>query len=128
LRRAYHVAKANTQAGLNDLGITPMQASAVMAIHRAGRLSQAELGRAIGMPPANVHGLVARMVALKLVTTTAHPTDQRQLLVTLARAGTRRAEEIARVTAASADRTLEPLSANERATLLELLRRVAAGE
>jgi DNA-binding MarR family transcriptional regulator len=125
LRRAYHIAKANTGAALNDLGITPMQAAAIMAVRRAGSLSQAELGRAIGMPPANVHGLVARLVKLHLVVTQPHPTDQRQVSVALAPAGLQHAERIATSSAAAQETTLAPLEPAEREVLIALLARIA---
>jgi DNA-binding MarR family transcriptional regulator len=125
LRRAYHIAKANTGAGLRDVGITPMQAAAVMAIHRAGTLSQAELGRAIGMQPANVHGLVARLQKRGLAVTAPHPADARQVLVSLAPAGRAQAAQIAALSAAAQEATLAPLDAHERATLIALLARIA---
>lgn len=125
MRRAYHIAKANTGAGLRDLDITPMQAAAVMAVKRAGTLSQAELGRAIGMQPANVHGLVARLHKRGLIETAPHPADARQVLVSLAAAGRQQAAQIAALSAAAQDATLAPLDPRERETLIALLARIA---
>ncbi len=125
MRRAYHIAKANTGAGLRDLGITPMQAAAVMAVHRAGTLSQADLGRAIGMQPANVHGIVARLQKLGLAETTPDPADARHVLVSLAPAGRDQAAHVAALSAAAHDATLAPLDAHERDTLIALLSRIA---
>ncbi len=125
MRRAYHVAKANTGRVLSDLGITPMQAAAVMAVRRAGTLSQAELGRAIGMPPANVHGLVARLVKLDLIATSPHPVDARQVCIALSPAGSEQAERIAHASAIAHETTLAPLSPEQRETLIALLSRLA---
>jgi DNA-binding MarR family transcriptional regulator len=125
LRRAYHRAKGNTTRVLKDLGITPMQAACVMTLHRRGTISQAELGREIGMEPANVHGLVARLRKHSLVEIDAHPTDQRQVRIGLSAAGERYAERIARLTAQSAEETLQPLAPGERETLMMLLGRIA---
>jgi DNA-binding MarR family transcriptional regulator len=127
LRRAYHLAKNNTSEGLRDIGVTPMQASAIMALRRDGPLSQAMLGRAIGMEPANVHGLVARLRKQRLVRAAPHPTDQRSLCITLTAAGERHASAIAHISAASAEATLQPLSPDERVVFLALLRRIASG-
>jgi len=124
LRRAYSVAKANTSAGLRELGITPMQAAAMMALRRAGTMSQAELGRAIGMERANIHGLVARMQKLEIVATAPDPTDARQVRIVLSAAGMRHTDEIARASAASAETTLAPLTTDERATLIALLGKI----
>ncbi len=125
MRRAYHIAKANTSAGLRDLGITPMQAAAVMAVRRAGTLSQAELGRALGMPPANVHGLIARLQKLGMIETAQHPLDARQVLVSLAAPGRERAAQIAALSLAAHDATLAPLAPHEREALIALLARIA---
>jgi MarR family transcriptional regulator, lower aerobic nicotinate degradation pathway regulator len=125
LRRAYHRAKANTTRLLRDLGVTPMQAATVMTLHRRGALSQADLGRAIGMEPANVHGLVARMKKQALIDVEEHPTDQRQVVVALSREGERQAGAIAALSLQSATETLEPLTPAERDHLMALLARIA---
>ena len=125
LRRAYYRAKGNTTRLLKDVGITPMQAATVMTLHRRGPLSQAELGRAIGMEPANVHGLVARLKKQSLVDVEPHPTDQRQVRVALSLQGEQQAGAIARLSLASAAETLEPLTPAERDRLMELLARIA---
>ena len=44
--------------------------AALQAIARHGELSQAGLGHAIGMEPANVHGLVARLQKKGLISAT----------------------------------------------------------
>jgi DNA-binding MarR family transcriptional regulator len=127
LRRAYHRAKGNTTRLLKDLGITPMQAATVMTLHRRGPLSQADLGRAIGMEPANVHGLVARLRKQLLIDVEPHPTDQRQVRVTLSPLGERQAGTIAELSLQSATDTLAPLTPAERDQLMELLGRIALG-
>jgi DNA-binding MarR family transcriptional regulator len=109
---------------LKGLGITPMQAATIMTLHR-GPLSQADLGRAIGMEPANVHGLVARLKKQDLINVEAHPTDQRQVRVALSAAGERSAATLALLSAQSAEDTLERLTPSERDTLMELLSRIA---
>ena len=126
MRRAYHIAKNNTGVALHAIGVTPMQAAAVMALRRGGALTQAALGRAIGMEPANVHGLVARLRKAGMVDSVPHPSDQRAVRIALSAAGERHAADIARLSAASAETTLAPLSPDERATLLALLGRIAA--
>jgi DNA-binding MarR family transcriptional regulator len=128
LRRAYHRAKANTTRLLKDLGITPMQAATVMTLHRRGPLSQADLGRAIGMEPANVHGLVARLRKQLLIDVEPHPTDQRQVRVALSAEGERHAGTIADLSLQSASDTLAPLSPAEREHLMELLGRIVLDE
>lgn len=125
LRRAYYRAKSNTTRMLKGLRITPMQAATIMTLHQQGSLSQADLGRAIGMEPANVHGLVERLKKRSLISVEAHPTDQRQVRVALSVEGERHAAEIARVSGLSAEETLEPLTPAERDHFMKLLGRIA---
>ena len=125
LRRAYHRAKFNTTQHLKRLGITPMQAATIMTLHQRGPLSQADLGRAIGMEPANVHGLVTRLKKLAFITAGAHPNDARQVIVSLSARGKRQADAIARLSAEAQLDTLAPLEPAEREQLMALLRRIA---
>jgi len=125
LRRAYHVAKANTGALLRDLDITPTQASAMMALAREGALSQADLGRFIGMEPGNVHGLVTRLKALRFVKLQSHPDDQRKTRVLLSASGERCAAKLVALTSRSSEHTLAVLDRDERTTFIRLLRRIA---
>ena len=83
---------------MKGIGVTPMQAATLMTLHR-GALSQADLGRAIGMEPANVHGLVARLKKLEFIDIEAHPTDQRQVRVALSESGERIAVKLAQLSA-----------------------------
>jgi DNA-binding MarR family transcriptional regulator len=99
-----------------------------MALRNAGTLSQAALGRAIGMERPNVHGLLARLHAMHLIETAPHPTDQRAVQIALSPTGAAHADDIARISAASASETLRPLAPAERELFLDLLARVAAGE
>ncbi len=128
LRRAYAIAKANTTARLKASGITPMQAAAIMALRRDGAISQADLGRAIGMEPANIHGLIARLQLQKLVEVEAHPTDQRQLLVRLSTKGEKRASVVAIASDESGAETLAALTEEERHMFLTLLSRIVTSE
>ncbi len=97
-----------------------------MALRRDGALSQAALGRAIGMEPANVHGLIARLRASGMIEAVPHPTDQRSVRITLSAAGVHHADDIAQVSAAAQEATLAPLAPGEQAMLLELLGRIVS--
>lgn len=96
-----------------------------MTLQRRGALSQADLGRAIGMEPANVHGLVARLKKLDLIRVEAHPSDQRQVRVALAPAGQGCAVKLAQLSGQAAEDTLACLAPAERESLMELLSRIA---
>jgi len=128
LRRAYYVAKANTGALLKALNITPTQASAVMALAREGSLSQAQLGRAIGMEPGNVHSLLSRLKGLGYIKLVADADDQRQVRVVLSKAGERNAAQLAALTKQSSGQTLSVLTVKEQELFVALLKRVAMTE
>lgn len=125
LRRAYYVAKANTGALLKELNVTPTQASAIMALAREAMLSQAQLGRVIGMEPGNVHGLVTRLKALGFIKLQAHPEDQRQVRIGLTAQGRRSAERLVILTKRSSAQTLSVLTPDEQTHFMALLSRVA---
>lgn len=124
LRRAYALARKNSAEALNDLGdLSPVQASALVTLTR-GALTQAELGRRIGMEPANTHTLIKRMIAAGLVETRPDPANRRLMLVDHSVAGRAITTQIEARLAVSADRTLAPLSAKERVALIAMLQRV----
>lgn len=126
LRRAYALARKKSAEALNELGdLSPVQASALITLTH-GALTQAELGRRIGMDPANIHTLIKRLVAAGLVETRPDPANRRRLLVDHSLAGRAITTQIEPRLAVSADRTLAPLSARERTTLIGMLRRVVA--
>jgi DNA-binding MarR family transcriptional regulator len=72
-----------------------------------------------------VHGLVARLRKQLLIDVEPHPTDQRQVRVTLSPLGERQAGAIAELSLQSATDTLAPLTPAERDQLMELLGRIA---
>ena len=129
LRRAYARARSDSAAALLTIGeLSPVQASALAAL-MGGRLTQADLGRRIGMEPANTHTLVRRLVASGLVETSADPANRRLSLVGLSAAGADMAEQMEAVLKQAAAATLAPLDPAEQRQLVALLGRIAgAGE
>ncbi|MDB5571588.1 MAG: putative Transcription factor, MarR family [Hyphomicrobiales bacterium] len=124
LRRAYHKARENSARRLAVHDLTPRQAAAMWELRRAGSLSQAELGAAIGMEPANVHGLVERLRKKALVLSQRDGADPRRLRIGLTEAGAAIAAGLAQ-TARDAEReALARLSGAEQDTLVELLRKM----
>lgn len=102
-----------------------MQAAAIMVLHEHGSISQAELGRAIGMEPANVHGLIARLEKGGLLELHPDERDNRKTNVSLSSTGQRRAARIASLTARAAEMTLDVFDAREREEFFALLSRYA---
>jgi len=124
LRRAYALARKNSAASLAALGeISPVQASALATL-LGGAVTQAELGRRIGMESANTHTLIKRMVAMGLIRTRPDAANRRLSLVEHTAEGRRLALQLEDVLAGAASATLAPLSTEERTSLIALLKRL----
>jgi DNA-binding MarR family transcriptional regulator len=126
LRRSYAVSRKNTAEALTELGdISPVQAS-VLATLQLRPMTQADLGRHIGMEPANIHALVKRMIAAGLVSIRPHADNRRLTLVEHTPSGRAIAARLKPVLARSAAATMADLDDAERHMLVALLRRVVA--
>jgi len=118
LRRAYQRATSNLARRINGHELTPMQFAAV------GAVSQNELGRLIAMEPANIHGLVGRLMNRGLVEAAPDPKDRRRRTLRLSAAGRSLVEALVPLELDASAETLAPLSDAEAETLLALLRRI----
>ena len=112
----------NRHAARNDLSLTQVR---LLGILRDRQPKMAELAAHLGLEKSTVSGLVDRAAHRGLVQRIADPDDARAARVALTPRGrevaTSGATDIATDTAA----LIAPLSAAERAQLVELLRRVA---
>lgn len=127
LRRTYAIARTHSAQALARLGdVSPVQAS-VLATVAIAPMTQAELGRRIGMEPANTHALVRRMLAAGMIELAA-PAEQRTRTrhVALTAHGRALADRLPPSLAAASDATLAALSTDERDILATLLRRIIA--
>ena len=102
-------------------GLTPTQFAALARLAECGAVSQNKLGRLTAMDSATIKGVVERLRAKGLVTSTTDQGDQRLRLVNLTEDG-HAAFEVARVQALAARaETVAPLTPNETHTLEALL-------
>ena len=125
LRLAYQRAAANLVQSIGGTGLTPMQFATLLRLDERGPLSQNELGRSVGMPPANIHATVRRLVAAGLLTTGPGAGDRRLLVVELTDRGREALHGALPAATAANARTLGTLSDRERRTLMGLLRKLA---
>lgn len=125
LRRAYQAALENSARGFADLDITPRQAAAVWEIHVRGRLSQRELGEAIGMDAPNVHGLVTRLLKRGVVARAKDRADPRRKLISLTGEGEAIAASLPERARVAEEATLSGLAPKDRAVLIRLLEQIA---
>jgi DNA-binding MarR family transcriptional regulator len=83
LRLAYQRASANLAQAIGAWGVTPIQFQTLLQLSHAGQITQNQLGRSIGMPPANIHRIVRALLAAELVTVASSAGDKRVALVEL---------------------------------------------
>jgi DNA-binding MarR family transcriptional regulator len=91
------------------------------ALDEYGALSQAELGRRLGLDRNDVNGILNRVQGRGHVGRQADPADRRRNVVTLTAAGHKQLEELQRHADAVQDELLEGLNATERRQLHSLL-------
>jgi DNA-binding MarR family transcriptional regulator len=87
---------------------------------------QNQLGRRVATDSATITGIVNRLMQRGWVTSSAHAEDARLCLIELTDAGREVVEQLLPQGIAISKETLAPLSEGESATLIELLRRIAA--
>jgi MarR family transcriptional regulator, lower aerobic nicotinate degradation pathway regulator len=127
LRLAYQRASANLTQALAGYGITPMQFQTLLRLHQRGPTSQNELGRSVGMPPANIHSTVRRLAGAGLVMTESMDDDRRVSVVRLTEHGQDTIGEVLPIADAANERTLSVLTDREQEVLSSLLSRLAGG-
>jgi MarR family transcriptional regulator, lower aerobic nicotinate degradation pathway regulator len=108
-----------------DPAIAPAQFAALVKVREQGPTSQNELGRMTAMDAATIKGVIDRLAIQGFVRTRQHPDDGRRLLVEITAKGSRQLDKMVRAATEISEATLEPLSPDERATLLKLLDRIS---
>jgi DNA-binding MarR family transcriptional regulator len=126
LRLAYQRATANLAQEIADSQLTPVQFATLLRLHERGSLSQNELGRNVGMPPANIHATVRRLVAGGLLRTRQSTTDGRIVHVELTSKGRRVLQQVLPGATKANANTLSRLSIVEQRTLMDLLVKLAS--
>lgn len=124
-RRAYQRATANLHEHIAEFELTALQFATLARLAEQGPLSQNRLGRLVDMEPANIHGLVRRLLKRGLVIAQADDTDRRQLLISLSKEGRDLFERALGPSEVANRKTTERLSADEHNELYRLLEKVA---
>lgn len=124
LRRAHQRASAIFADSIGDALLTPTQWAALVTLSCEGALSQNQLGRLTYMDPATTQGVILRLVERQLVERHPDPQDRRRTSVQLTRTGQSLVTALTGNALRANDRTLEPLSPDERAQFLYLLSRL----
>jgi len=124
LRRVSQRARKNMLDRISEFGLTPMQTAAMTALFENGQTSQNRLGRLIGMEPSNVPGLVHRLRKKGLLELGRDAKNPRQYVLKLTPAGTTIVKKIIPHGHAATQRTLAPLTAEEKKTFLRILKKL----
>jgi DNA-binding MarR family transcriptional regulator len=111
-------------SGIGEQDLTATQWAVLAKLLERGPCSQNRLGRRTAMDAATIKGVVDRLGKRGLIETRPDPEDGRRLEVALSPAGHALAERIAPNAHRITEETLAPLTAAERATLVELLRKL----
>jgi DNA-binding MarR family transcriptional regulator len=97
------------------------------ALDEYGPLSQAELGRRLGVDRNDVNGVVNRLEAARHVDRETDPADRRRNIITITRAGTTYLDGLVVHAEDVQNELLHALDAGERQQLTSLLSKVLAG-
>lgn len=126
LKRAYMIVQADFRAALGIDGLSPRAFSALALVVANPGITQSELSRQLGVERSGLVAIVDDLERRGLIARAAVPGDRRvQALVPSARGRAVYLEALA--TAERHERALlSDLSEAERATLLDLLRRIRA--
>lgn len=124
LRRAHQRATSIFQETLDDPNLTPTQFAALMRLADDGPLSQNRLGRLAAMDPATVQGVARRLEERGLVKRVADETDRRRAVLSVTEEGRALADRLVESARTVSERTLSPLTPEERDALLRMLEKL----
>lgn len=105
-------------------GLTPTQFTTVLRIAEVGEVSQNHLGRLTAMDVATIKGVVDRLKAKGLASSTSDPNDKRRSVISLTAKGLAMVQDLKAMGHAISEETLAPLDAEERQIFLKLLRKL----
>ncbi len=124
IRRAHQRATSIFEEVMTGFVVTPVQFAVLAKLHDLEVVSQNQLGRLVGVDPATMNGVAARLTARGLVTPNTDPTDARLVLLRLSAEGARVVEAMKTRGPVVTARTHAPLDASETATLTRLLAKI----
>ena len=118
--------KAEVFEAFDGLGASPYHYSVLALLDEGERATQATIADALGVNPSLLVGFLDNLEAEGLIERRRDPDDRRRQMVKATAKGRRRLAEFRALAQRLEDEALEPLDARERATLRDLLQRLAA--
>ena len=107
------------------LGLTPASAAALLLIEANPGARHGELARALAIQPPNMTKLLNQMIGEELLRREEAPADRRHATFALSPRGRRAAGKARAAMEALDAQVLSPLTADERATLIDLTTKLA---
>jgi DNA-binding MarR family transcriptional regulator len=104
---------------LAEPALSDTQLAALATLERHGAMSPGDLAEHEKVQPPSMTRVIAALVDWELVTRTPHPTDRRQVILTVTPAGRSLVQKVRRRKEAWLAQRLAELSPQERATLRE---------
>ena len=128
LRRAFAVVGNDFARALAETGIRQVLFGILSIVGANPGINQGAVGRALGIQRANMVSLINELVDRGLIDRVTAEDDRRAFALTLTPAGERMTADCLARIRAHEDAMLSDLSADERATLIDLLSRIEAKE
>ncbi|MCP5088115.1 MAG: MarR family transcriptional regulator [Rhodobacteraceae bacterium] len=104
--------------------LTPTQFAAMARLVEVGQASQNELGRLTAMDAATVKGVVDRLRKRGFILAGPNPTDSRRISLSVSEEGKALFNRLQSVALRISEKTLTPLSQEERVQFLEYLKKL----
>lgn len=124
IRRLQQIAVAIFLQENHAHGLTPVQYAALQGVRNAPGTDQRTLARAIGFDTSTIAGVIDRLEARGLMRRNASPADRRVRLLEVTDAGIALLDTALPAVLRTQERILEPLTPNERAEFMRLLRQL----
>jgi DNA-binding MarR family transcriptional regulator len=125
IHRLHRIARRESEVALAPMGLRPRQAVALMILRDHGALTQATLGEALRLDPANLVGLLNELEERGLLDRRRDTADRRRHIVELTPEGGEAVTRAEHALADVQDHVLAGLGEEQRCTLHELLARAA---
>jgi DNA-binding MarR family transcriptional regulator len=124
IRRLQQISLALFMDETKEFEITPVQYSAILAIDNHPGIDQTALCNIIAFDRSTIGDVVTRLERKKLIRRTAGANDRRTKLLYVTTAGRKMIDEIEPAVQATQRRILEPLTTNERAVFMRMLKKL----
>ncbi len=124
VRRCHQISVGLFHEVCGETGMTPIQFATLSGIEWRPGQDQIQLSRLVGVDRATIGNVLLRLEGRGYIERTPDERDRRVKRIALTEQGRQALEEVRPLAAVVQDRLLEPLSAEERATFVELMGKV----